>query len=160
MLDRLRTFASRLDGMSWPVWDEQFIRFAEALLNEHRQTGAAIAKLPSIRPSTRIELYRRLLRGRDALLSSAESRVSLNEVARRACLSPYHFHRSFRQVFGETPHRCLIRHRLSRAAGLLRRRDRSVTEICMECGFESPSSFSALFRARYGVAPSEIRKIQ
>jgi AraC family transcriptional regulator len=159
MRTRLENFASRLGGMSWVDWEEQFVEFAEALVDKRDQVDIVVAKLPAIRPSTRAELYRRLLRGRDVLLSSSESRLKLKEVARQACLSPYHFHRSFRAVFGETPHRYLVRHRLSRAAGLLGRHDRSVTEVCMECGFESPSAFSAAFRAHFGIAPSKISKI-
>jgi len=47
-----------------------------------------------------------------------------------------------------------------RAAGLLENHDRSVTEICLACGFESLSSFSTLFRERFGVTPGKIRKIR
>jgi AraC family transcriptional regulator len=157
---RLQTFAARLDEMSWIEWEERFLALAEMLVDDRGRTDQAIAKLPAIRHSTRTELYRRLLRGRDALLSSTESRFHLKNAAREACLSPYHFHRSFRQAFGETPHRYLVRHRLARAAGLLESHDRSVTEICLECGFESLSSFSTLFRERFGVTPGKIRKIR
>ena len=138
-------------------WDEQFLRIGESLIWEHQNAAAAVARLPVARAATRGELYRRLLRGRDFLLSSLDARVRLKEVARDACLSPYHFHRAFRQVFGETPHAFLLRQRLGRAASLLRRRDLSVTEVCLETGFESLPSFSALFRRRFGVAPRDFR---
>jgi AraC family transcriptional regulator len=157
---RLEGFSARLPGMSWIEWEEQFSEFAEMLVDDHQRASHAIEKLPALRPSTRAELYRRLLRGRDALLSSNGAQSNLREIAREACLSPYHFHRSFRKVFGETPHRYLVRHRLSKAAGLLSGRDRNVIEVCMECGFESPSSFSALFRSHFGIAPSKISKIR
>jgi AraC-like DNA-binding protein len=117
-----------------------------------------VAKLPAARAATRSELYRRLLRGRDFLLSSLDARVRLKEAAREACLSPYHFHRAFRQVFGETPHRFLLRQRLARAASLLRHRDMSVTDVCLETGFESLPSFSTLFRRHFGVAPRDFRR--
>jgi AraC family transcriptional regulator len=157
---RLRRFAQSLPQMSRLDWDERFLEFAEMLVDDQGRAARAIAKIPAIRPSTRTELYRRLLRGRDALLSSTESPLNLKAIGREAALSPYHFHRSFQRVFGETPHRYLVRHRLSRAMGLLLERDRSVTEICVECGFESLPSFSSLFRAHFGVPPSQIRKIR
>jgi AraC family transcriptional regulator len=157
---RLKDFARSLPQMSRLAWDERFLEFAEMLVDDQGRAARAIAKIPAIRPSTRTELYRRLLRGRDALLSSTESRVNLKAIGREAALSPYHFHRSFQKVFGETPHRYLVRHRLSRAMGLLLERDRSVTEVCVGCGFESLPSFSSLFRAHFGVAPSQIRKIR
>jgi AraC family transcriptional regulator len=138
-------------------WDERFLHIGALLIWEHQNAAAAVAKLPVARAATRSELYRRLLRGRDFLLSSLDTRVRLKEAAREACLSPYHFHRAFRQVFGETPHGFLLRQRLGRAASLLRRRDLSVTDVCLETGFESLPSFSTLFRRHFGVAPRDFR---
>jgi len=139
-------------------WDERFLRIGVSLIWEHQDAAAAVARVPAARAATRSELYRRLLRGRDFLLSSLDARVRLKEAAREACLSPYHFHRAFRQVFGETPHGFLLRQRLGRAASLLARRDLSVTDICLETGFESLPSFSALFRRRFGVAPRDFSR--
>jgi len=59
-----------------------------------------------------------------------------------------------------TPHRYLTRLRLERAARLLSGTDREVTEICAAVGFESPGSFSRLFRRELGRPPSEFRKIR
>jgi AraC family transcriptional regulator len=132
-------------------------RLAERLLAEHRQTSLAISRLPAVRSATREELFRRVLRGRDFLLSSLSDSVSLKDVARAACLSPFHFHRAFQSAFGITPHRYVIHHRLERARHLLHATDRSVTDICLETGFESLGSFSSLFRRTYGAAPSDSR---
>jgi|HubBroStandDraft_1064217.scaffolds.fasta_scaffold14700_4 AraC family transcriptional regulator len=136
---------------------EDLFRLAERLLAEHRQTSLAISRLPAVRSATREELFRRVLRGRDFLLSSLSDSISLNDAARAACLSPFHFHRAFQCAFGVTPHRYAIRHRLERARHLLRATDCSVTEICLETGFESLGSFSSLFRRTYGLAPSDCR---
>lgn len=132
-------------------------RLAERLLAEHTQVGLAISRLPAVRSATREELFRRVLRGRDFLLSSLSDSVSLKDAARAACLSPFHFHRAFRSAFGITPHRYAIRHRLERARHLLHATNRSVTDICFETGFESLGSFSSLFRRTYGIAPSDFR---
>jgi AraC family transcriptional regulator len=132
-------------------------RLAGRLLAEHRQTSLAISRLPAVRSATREELFRRVLRGRDFLLSSLSDSVSLKDAARAACLSPFHFHRAFQIAFGMTPHRYAIRHRLERARHLLRATDRSVTDICLETGFESLGSFSSLFRRTFGIAPSDCR---
>ncbi len=139
-------------------WDERFLHIAISLVWEHQEASAAVARLSAARAATRAELYRRLLRGRDFLLSALDARVRLNDAAREACLSPYHFHRTFRRVFGETPHSFLLRQRLARAASMLGRKDLSVTEVCLETGFESLPSFSNLFRRRFGVAPREFRR--
>jgi AraC family transcriptional regulator len=134
-----------------------FCAVADQMVREHFEMRAAVGRLATLRASTRLELYRRLLRGRDYILSSLGEPILLGDMAREACLSPHHFHRTFSQAFRETPHRYLTRQRLERASHLLRRTDRSVTEICLECGFESLGSFSSLFRRRFGVSPRAFR---
>ena len=137
-----------------------FTRIAEQMVREHRKTDAAMARLPALRAATRAELYRRVLRGRDFLLARPAERVRLDDAAREACLSPYHFHRAFRCAFGCTPHEYLTRHRLGRASRLLRETARSVTDVCLDVGFESLGSFSSLFRRHIGVSPRAFRSAQ
>ena len=80
--------------------------------------------------------------------------LKLEDVARAACFSPYHFHRIFRALMGETLATFVKRVRLERAATLLsHRRDATLTEIALACGFASSSDFSRSFRRHYGVAP-------
>ncbi len=78
-------------------------------------------------------------------------------LAAEALMSVGHFHRSFREAFGETPYQHLMTRRVERAAALLRRGDRTVTEVCMEVGCTSLGSFSARFTELMGVTPSEYR---
>jgi AraC-like DNA-binding protein len=66
----------------------------------------------------------------------------------------------FREVFGETPNQYLQRRRLANARELLGSTERTVTEICLEVGFESMTSFSSLFRRVYGCSPREFRSSQ
>ena len=84
--------------------------------------------------------------------------LTIDEVARLAEMSPFHFIRQFNAVFGDTPHQARIKARLDRARYLLVSGERSVTEICMEVGFSSHGSFSTLFARRVGVSPSEYRR--
>jgi AraC-like DNA-binding protein len=107
-----------------------------------------------------VEVYRRLLRGRDFLLSSLPQPIHLKDIASEACLSPFHFHRAFRHAFGETPHGYLTRLRLERAARLLRGTELSVTDVCLASGFESLPSFINLFRRRFGLSPGKFSKIE
>jgi len=72
-------------------------------------------------------------------------------------MSPAHFSRCFRTVFGETPHRYLQRRRIERAMFRLRDTGRSVTDICMEVGFTSLGTFSRTFREIVGETPSDYR---
>jgi len=84
--------------------------------------------------------------------------LSIAEVAREAAMSPFHFLRRFESVFGTTPHQFRIQSRLDRARHLLALSDYSVTDVCMEVGFSSLGSFSALFARRFGTPPSAYRR--
>jgi AraC-like DNA-binding protein len=137
--------------------EEGFTKLAVEMVREYQRTDQAIARLPALRQSTREELYRRVLRGQDFMLSSLDGHARLATMARAACMSPFHFHRVFTNIFGETPHRYLTRIRLKRAAHLLSHSNKSVTEICLETGFESLGSFSSLFRRHFGFPPSDLR---
>jgi AraC family transcriptional regulator len=137
--------------------EDRFFEVANALRNVQCRTQREARRIPAKKMSTRTELYRRLLRGKDYMDSFFSGEVQLRNAARAACLSPYHFHRLFHEVFHETPNRYLQRKRLSQARELLKSSDRDVTEISLDVGFESSTSFSALFRRSFGCSPREYR---
>jgi len=100
----------------------------------------------------------RLCRARDMLRESRDRPLPIGEVAKEAALSPYHFIRVFKAVFGETPHQLRIAARLDRAKHLLIVGEQSVTEVCIEVGFSSLGTFSTLFTHRVGSSPSVYRQ--
>jgi AraC-like DNA-binding protein len=103
------------------------------------------------------DLNRRLLRARDAMDRAYAEPLDVRAVASVAHVSEAHFIRTFRAVFGETPHRYLQRRRVERSMFLLRETDRSVTDICLDVGFTSLGTFSRTFREIVGEAPSTYR---
>ncbi|HVT11082.1 MAG TPA: AraC family transcriptional regulator [Fimbriimonadaceae bacterium] len=100
-----------------------------------------------------------LCRSRDWMAANAGRRLTLAEVAAQAGFSPFHFQRLFLRAFAETPHEFLTRLRLERARRILRTSIDPVTEICIDLGYESLGSFSALFRREVGMPPSEFRRV-
>jgi AraC-like DNA-binding protein len=98
-----------------------------------------------------------MLRARDAMDRTYAQPLDIAALAGIAVVSPAHFIRTFRATFGETPHRYLQRRRVERAMFLLRERDRTITDICMEVGFSSLGTFSRTFREIVGRSPSEYR---
>ena len=100
---------------------------------------------------------RRLLRARDAMDRRFAEPLDVPGLARVALMSPAHFSRSFRAVFGETPHRYLQRRRIERAMALLRETDLSVTDVSLAVGFDSLGTFSRTFLAVVGSPPSRYR---
>ena len=83
--------------------------------------------------------------------------LDVRAVAAVAHISPAHFSRCFRSVFGETPHRYLQRRRVERSMFLLRETDRTVTDVCFAVGFTSLGTFSRTFREIVGETPSAYR---
>jgi len=131
----------------------------------------ALNELPAARLATREELWRRVNLARDYLHAHLSTRVSLSDAAKTACLSPFHLLRVFRAAFQQSPHHYLMERRLERAKFLLERTEIPVTSICLDCGFSSLGSFSALFhrlcgmsprawRNRHSVLPAENSKIE
>jgi len=103
------------------------------------------------------EVFRRLVRARDLLTESYDVPILLEDAARHAGMTPFHFLRSFSRAFGETPRAYVQRLRLERAKDRLAR-GASVTDVCFEVGYASVGSFSALFARRFGLPPSEWRR--
>ncbi|MET8150102.1 helix-turn-helix transcriptional regulator [Actinoplanes sp. NPDC049668] len=103
------------------------------------------------------ELNRRLLRARDAIDRAYAGPLDVRAIAAVAHLSPAHFSRCFRTVFGETPHRYLQRRRIERSMFLLRETGRSVTDVCSAVGFNSLGTFSRTFREIVGETPTAYR---
>ena len=89
----------------------------------------------------------------------AES-LDLDQMADVACLSKYHFLRVFSSHQKESPVQFLWRLRLERAArGLVIRRDSSITEIALDCGFSCSQTFSRAFKRHFGIAPRSLRSV-
>ncbi len=81
--------------------------------------------------------------------------LRLKAVARAAGLSPFHFHRVFQAMVGETLADFVKRVRLERALAMMAHgRKQSLTRIALACGFSSSSDFSRCFRQKYGASPS------
>jgi len=99
-----------------------------------------------------------MLRARDSIDRDYAKPLDIPTLARIALVSEAHFIRTFRQVFGETPHRYLQRRRIERAMNLLRHTGRSVTDISLAVGFTSLGTFSRTFQAVVGESPSSYRR--
>lgn len=96
----------------------------------------------------------RLNRVMDYVRSHATEALPLARLAAIAGFSPYHFHRLFTSLSGETVAQFVRRARLERAVALMKAApDFSLTRVALDCGFSSPSDFSRAFKDRYGMAP-------
>ncbi len=90
--------------------------------------------------------------------NNLSEKLVLNDIAENAYFSPFHFHRIFSLVVGETVNNFITRKRIEKAAGfLLRQKETPITEISEILGFTSLSSFSRAFKKFYGISPIEFK---
>ena len=92
----------------------------------------------------------------DRIYSDLAAPVRLADLAELADLSPFHFHRVFQAMVGETPSDFVKRLRLEKAVSIMSHgKHKSLTAVALQCGFTSSSDFTRSFKLRYGVAPSK-----
>lgn len=84
--------------------------------------------------------------------------ITIEQLSNEVALSPYYLIRLFRRIYKQTPHQYLTQLRIGRAKELLSNSDLNITEICVDVGFESLGSFSALFSKIVGITPSAYRR--
>src|SRR6516225_2988235 len=118
----------------------------------------SIESVPSQKTPANSEYAQRINRVIDYLRANLDRQVKLQELAKVACFSEFHFHRIFGAVSGETLNDFTNRLRLEKAARLLRYSDHSLTDIALDCGFSSSATFSRAFRSGFDTSPSQFRK--
>jgi AraC family transcriptional regulator len=112
-----------------------------------------------VQDNRRGEYVHRINRVIDYIEANLAGDLSLNQLAKVACFSPFHFHRIFRAMVGETCSQFVRRIRVERAAlKLAHNPKQSVTEIALDTGFSSLETFSRTFRDAFGMTASEWRE--
>lgn len=109
---------------------------------------------------SRQEYIARINRVMDYIGKNISQVIDLSVMADIASFSPYHFHRIFTFITGETPNNFVSRIRLERAAVLLQDSTKdTISEIAFRCGFINVSSFSRAFKSFFGVSAKEFRRL-
>ncbi len=86
-----------------------------------------------------------------------DKELNLDLLSHIRCTSKFHLLRLFKRYYGQTPKQYLIEKRLEHAKELLLK-GAKISETCYDIGFESPSSFSTLFKVRFGLTPRDFQK--
>lgn len=104
------------------------------------------------------EYTARINRVMDYIAKNLDKAIDLSVMAEIASFSPYHFHRIFTFVVGETPNNFLSRVKLEKAGQLLQDNQKvAISEIAYQCGFLNVSSFSRAFKTYFGINAKDFR---
>ncbi|WP_395757222.1 GyrI-like domain-containing protein [Achromobacter sp. EB05] len=110
-----------------------------------------------MKPQTRATYAHRLDPVLRWLASHPDADPDLYQLADLACLSPYHFHRVYRAVMGETVNATVQRIRMHRAAVSLGSTGDSLRDVAQRAGYESDAAFNRAFGATFGIPPGRYR---
>ena len=138
--------------------------FMDTILADALSTALAVRILRHYVDRSAIELApssglprERLQRVRDYIEAHLDDRLSLADLAAVACLSPYHFSRSFKLALGVGPQRYVMQRRFERAKVLMRRTNQPLASIAQAAGFSDQSHLTSVFRRETGVTPGQFR---
>jgi len=127
------------------------------LLRQNQKDKSGLEHLNSLKKSTKVELAGRLVVAIDFIHANYKNPIDIDQLSAVACLSKYHFLRTFKALFGCTPHQYLAKVRLSKAQELLKFSKQPISEIAMGIGFQEPNSFVKFFRKFNQQSPSQYR---
>jgi len=105
------------------------------------------------------DIYQRIASAKIFIDENYYSSIDLDQIAKQAFMSRFHFHRLFTRIYKKTPHQYLTQVRLDAAKVLLAKEGISITDVCNMIGFESLGSFSSLFSKQSGYSPQYYRNI-
>jgi AraC-like DNA-binding protein len=105
----------------------------------------------------KVYLYKRIVQAKLFIDTHFSENIDLGNIADEACFSKFHFIRLFKSIYGKTPHQYLIKVRVENAKIFLQKGS-SVTEACFNVGFDSVSSFTALFKHHTSLRPSNYQQ--
>jgi len=135
------------------ILDSWALILAESLVRRFsvhadRSPRASFGKIPA----------RRIAHVVDYVESSIERDLSLDELAKVAAMSPFHFARRFKETVGVTPHSYVLTRRIRHAQAHLKGTFRGIADVAASCGFSNQAHLTNTFQSALGVTPGEYRR--
>lgn len=104
-----------------------------------------------------IYLTKRVIQAKYFIDKNFDQAITLDAICKEACISKFHLIRSFKKLYGITPYQHLTCLRIKKAKELLQG-NLPITAVCYHLGFDSPTSFSGLFKKIAGKTPLEFQR--
>jgi AraC family transcriptional regulator len=134
-----------------------YFSLAESIVEDHISVFKNLQRVKAVKNSTKKDLLRKLLCGKNYIEQNICSPVTIEQIAKESGLGEYHFFRLFKAAFGISPHQYLIQQRLHYAKKMLQQQKGSISALAIETGFGDVHAFSKCFKKHFGVSPSLIR---
>ncbi len=134
---------------------EFYFNLAERIVADHIPVFKELHSTPSVKSSTKKELYRRILISKEYIDNHFIQEISIATLSKESRISEYHFYRNFKLIFGLSPLQYIIRKRLQHGSNLIKVHRTSITETALLCGFTDVYSFSKAFKKHFGHSPSK-----
>jgi AraC family transcriptional regulator len=141
-----------------PFGDENnenlFFEFGEAFVLDQKPQLIYLSKLNNAKKETKKDIVKRLLWAKEYLEANYNTDLKVNELAKVATMSDFHFSRMFKQVFGYAPYQYQVKLRMEKARQLLNKRAGLVQDIGLAVGYSDIYTFSKAFKRYFGLYPS------
>lgn len=157
---QLSFFKEKFNEIKEDEWlfEQQFYLIMEKILFEQYKIKQEIDKLDAVKHSTKEELFKRVVNAHEYIHAYYDTPLSIDEVSKVACLSVNHLLRCYEKKYHITPYQQITYFRVKKAKELLQETNKSMTEIALDIGLQTSSSFSKLFKKHVGISPRSFRK--
>lgn len=110
----------------------------------------------ALKSSTKKELKKRLEIAKTIMDETPyPKKLQISSIAKSCMMSEFYFFRCFKALFNITPNQYIIQNRLNKAQELILKKDKTITEIAIECGYPDLFSFSKAYKKHFGVSPAK-----
>ncbi|MEM9832162.1 MAG: AraC family transcriptional regulator [Bacteroidota bacterium] len=134
--------------------EELSMNVLESIYQDQHQRYILAKRVQAKKPSTQLETFKRLLVAYEYIHDNINNPISLEELAKVSSLSKFHLYDSFKNVYGQTPHQYINRHKVTKAKEYIEQGESSIGEVADLFGFNDIAVFSKLFKKIYGNPPS------
>ena len=137
--------------------EEWLLNLTEAIVLNEKNIRFSLSGLHAIRHTTRNEIMKRLLIGKEYIDSNFTNNPKIADIASFAFMSEFFFYRNFKLAFRTTPYQYILDKKIGLAKELLHDENMGIAEIAESCGFPDIFTFSKAFKRKCGFAPSVTR---
>ena len=133
--------------------EDAFCKITTALVKQQISLRNDLARIPASQLSTKLELVKRI-RSVDYYMRNHPERISrLEDLAKRAHLSKYHFARLYQTIVENSPKNQLNKYRIQKAKWMLSK-SQKIVDVALSCGFNDRQTFARAFASETGITPS------